>query len=392
MRTVPLLVLLAGPLCSQTTHVVGPGGLPQIRDALAIAAPGDVIHVLPGTYAHFTANVGVTIRALVPGSVTVAYDALFAPPGCLANPFCAITQGATTFAPPNDQAVHVTDVTFAPNVVGSFTRHRVVVASGTVTFDGCTIDAWETTALSITDALVHLHRCHVAGQGLITAHALIASSSHLTMVDSTIVGNSTFSVATPGDAVRVVSCTLKASGCSFTGGTLMFGGPDGAALRTDAESRVWISDSTLIGGNDSCAIQGTPAVGQIARCTVTQVGAACGTMLAAPLIGVELPAPIQNGSIFFVHMRTEPNVLVAVHASPRLGHYEFPGVLAQPSALDLTSFFAAGVFISDNNGDVTAVWGMPAGEFIDETIWLETIAFLPASPIIVGPVVGGVIR
>lgn len=87
----PLVVAVGLP--AQTTHLVGPGGLPQIRNALANAAPGDLIHVQPGTYAQFDANVGVTIRALVPGTVTIAYDIAFAPAGCSANPFCGVIEG-----------------------------------------------------------------------------------------------------------------------------------------------------------------------------------------------------------------------------------------------------------------------------------------------------------
>jgi hypothetical protein len=37
-------------LSAQTSILVGPGGLPQISSALAIANPGDTIVVAPGTY------------------------------------------------------------------------------------------------------------------------------------------------------------------------------------------------------------------------------------------------------------------------------------------------------------------------------------------------------
>ncbi|MFN7588416.1 MAG: hypothetical protein ACK501_02705 [Planctomycetota bacterium] len=47
-----VLLLAAGAL-AQTTHLVGPGGLAQIRDALLIAAPGDLVLAQPGTYAQF---------------------------------------------------------------------------------------------------------------------------------------------------------------------------------------------------------------------------------------------------------------------------------------------------------------------------------------------------
>lgn len=381
-------------LPSQATHLVGPGGLPQISDALAIAAPGDAIHVLPGAYAHFTANVGVGIRALVPGTVTVQFDPAFESPGCIANPFCAVTLGPTRFEPPAGQAVHVVGVTFAPTPTPTFSRHRVLVASGTVTFDDCTIQAMEAVALSIGSAQVHLQGCTVQALGLApqAAHALIADGANLTLVDCLIAGNDTLGTF-PGDAVRLTNCTLKASGCFLAGGTIQFGGPDGAALRTDHQSRVWISDSTLeAGGSGDCAIVGTPAVGHIARSTVSSGGTGCGTLLPAPVVGVERPTWIQNGAAFAVHVRTEPNTIVAIHASPHLAHLDLPAWFEQPIWLDLTAFFLAGVFVADGNGDVTATWSVPAGQYIDATVWLEAMVFLPGSRLLVGPVVGGVIR
>ena len=389
---VPSVAFVAS-LTAQTTHLVGPGGLPQIRDALAIAAPGDVIHVQAGTYAHFTANVGVTIRALVPGTVIVAYDAAFESPACVADPFCAVNLGPTRFAAPSGQAIHVVGIEFVPTPAPS--RHRVLIDGGAVTFDDCAIRCLDNfTALVIADAQVHLQGCTVASQGAaalqpVNNHGLWATDSSLTLVDTSIGGGASFLGGFGGSAVNLVNCTLKASGCLFAGGDPM--GIDGSAVRPDPAGRVWISASTLTAGS-ACAILGTPSVGQLARTTVTANGSGCGTFTTASLVAVERPNPIQNGAAFDVLVHTEPNTLVAIHASPRLAHVEIPGLFAQPIALDLTSFFLAGLFVSDGNGDVTASWNMPAGQFVDETIWLEATAWLPGQPVLVGPVVGGVIR
>jgi hypothetical protein len=102
--------------------------------------------------------------------------------------------------------------------------------------------------------------------------------------------------------------------------------------------------------------------------------------------------PLQNGTTFTMNVRTEPNTLVAVHASNGLGTVQVPGVFEQPIALDLSAFWLAGVYASDANGDVSASWNLPAGMFLGEPLWLETIAFVPSLPIQVGPVVGGIIR
>ncbi|MBL9078179.1 MAG: hypothetical protein JNL08_11785 [Planctomycetes bacterium] len=395
IRSLLPLTLLAATLAAQTTHLVGPGGFAQIRDAIAVAAPGDVITVAAGTYAHFVADKALTIRALAPGSVHIAFDPSVESAACLANPFCAVGVGVSRFQPPAGQAVHVAGLAFdgTTQTIGIATiRHRVVVTSGTATFDTCTMHAYDSVALTIDAAQVHLQNCVVGGQGLLTAHGVDANGANLIAVDSTLGGSQTAGFALPGDAVRLTNSTLKASGCTLVGGSNFFGGVGGAALRCDAASRVWISDSTVTGGGTTCAVVGTPAVGHIARSTAAPVGPACGTLLPAPVVGVERPAPIQNGSTFTVHVHTEPGMLVAIHGSPRLAQIEVPGVFAQPIALDLTAFFLAGVYVSDANGDVTASWNMPAGQYVDETVWLEASAWGPTPPVLVAPVIGGVIR
>ena len=108
----PVLLFAAGAL-AQTTHLVGPGGLAQIRDALLIAAPGDLVLVQPGTYAQFHANVGVTIRAAVPGTVVVAYDASVLSAVCSSDPFCLVVESRTRIAPPAGQTVHCEGLEFA---------------------------------------------------------------------------------------------------------------------------------------------------------------------------------------------------------------------------------------------------------------------------------------
>ena len=66
-----LACLVGASALAQATHVVGPGGFAQVQNALQVASPGDVIVVLPGFYLGFTANIGVTVVAAVPGTVTL---------------------------------------------------------------------------------------------------------------------------------------------------------------------------------------------------------------------------------------------------------------------------------------------------------------------------------
>ncbi|MBX3462940.1 MAG: hypothetical protein KF830_07200 [Planctomycetes bacterium] len=387
-RLAVLAVSLSLPLAAQTTHLVGPGGFPQIRDALAVAVSGDVLHVQPGTYAHFTCDVGVTIRALVPGTVLVEFDPAFMPPGCATSFACLNEQGPTRFQPAPGEAVHVTGVDFRPNQVNVLIFqlvHRVVVTGGTVTFDSCSIQATGRIALEVSESNVHLQSCVVAGQGGL-ATGLVANTAHVIAVDTTFSGSPLTGGGLGGQGAVLHHSTLKASGCAFTGGI------NEPGLSVNPWARVWLSDSTLAGGSGGCGLVGTPAVGLMARSTITASSPGCPTLTTAPLVGVTRPTAIQNGMTFSLLIRTEPNTLVAIHASPRLAHIEIPDLFAQPIALDLSAFFLAGVYVSDGNGDLTASWTMPPGQFVDETLWLETIAFVPSSPIEIGAAVGGLIR
>lgn len=92
-------MLLLSPLAiSQTIHLVGPNGLAQIDDALAIATAGDVIHVEAGTYGQLSVRTGVTIRALVPDSVDILFDPSLMPPNCITDPICWAEHGRTSLA------------------------------------------------------------------------------------------------------------------------------------------------------------------------------------------------------------------------------------------------------------------------------------------------------
>jgi hypothetical protein len=392
-----LIPVIAVGLPSQTTHLVGPGGLPQIHDALAVAAPGDTLLVQPGTYAHFTCAVGVTIRAQVPGSVAVVYDPAFAPPGCLNDFFCANLQGPTWFSPPTGQTVHVVGVDFEPTVVPGPTivRHRVVVSSGRVTFDHCTLRADFRTALSVQDAALHLQDCALQNLNG-TGFALYAIRAHVTATGTEFVGGDA-ALSTPPDAVQLYDARFVGSHLTLRGGDT-FLTADGRALYA-SNSDVWIADSTLTSVAGTCPLVTTYSTGRIARSVLLPTMGAGGYLCASgpvlpsgPVLGVERMGPLQNGTTFTMNVRTEPNTLVAVHASNGLGTVQVPGVFEQPIALDLSAFWLAGVYASDANGDVSASWNLPAGMFLGEPLWLETIAFVPSLPIQVGPVVGGIIR
>ncbi len=397
----PLVIAVGLP--SQTTHLVGPGGLPQIRDALAIAAPGDVIHVLPGTYAHFDANVGVTIRALTPGTVTVTYDPAFMPPGCSLSLNCLFAQGPTHLQPPAGQTLHVVGVDFAPNSSPSGgPRHRVVVNGGRVTFDQCSFRSGHSVPLSIANATVHMQDCEASCQAFVyggsPAPGVAATNSDVTAVDCLFYGTMAAPIGAgqfPQEGLWLQSSRLHGSGLLITGGSVAFPGSSligSPALSLNGPCPVWLSDSTIIAGPSECAIDGATATTRVDRCTITSNATGCGTGVTTPfLLGVERPNALQPGATFTLNYRTEPNGFVLIFASGELGTVDFGPFLEQPSWLGENTSFVAGLVVADATGLATASWPIPTGPFTDLTLWFKGISGFTL-PLQASPPAGGVVR
>lgn len=394
MLTRPILCLFGAFTCAlpaQTTHVVGPAGLPQIRDALAIAGPGDLVLVQPGTYAHFTANVGVTIRAVTTGTVTVSWQSQFVAPPCLTNPACLATEGPTLLAPPPGQVVNVVGIDFAPNVYQgvAVVRHCVAVTSGTVTFDQCSIQSNSSTALWVLNATVHLTDCAVAGIGTAaTAHGVVLGNSLLTALDVAIGGNS--GTAIPGDGIVAINSTVHASNTQVFGGAAPAGGTGGAAVRCAGNSESWISDSVLVATNQ-CAVLANGAGGRIER--TTQLGTTgCPTLPSGAMLSVDRPTPPVNGGRFTLRFRCDPNAFVAIFAGPGLQVLPLPGLAEEPLTLSFAAYLAAGVWFADATGNLSVTWTLPAGApFVNQPLWFQAVGGF-AFPLQVSPIAGGVVR
>jgi len=394
MLTRPILCLCGAFTCAlpaQTTHLVGPAGLPQIRDALAIASPGDLVLVQPGTYAQFTATVGVTIRAVTPGTVTIAWQPQVVPTACLTDPTCLVSQGPTLLAPPPGQVVNLVGLDFAPNVYQgvAVVRHCVAVTSGTATFDQCSIQANSTTALWVLNATAHLTDCAVAGTGTAnTAPGLVLANAFATATDAAIGGNS--AVPMPGDGVVAINSTLHASNVQVFGGSATGGGVGGAAVRASGASTLWIADSVLVATNQ-CAVLQSGAGGRIER--TTQLGAAgCATLPAGPVLGVDRVGPPVSGSPFTLRFHGEPASLVVILAGPGLDALPVPSIAEQPLTLSLTTFFAAGVWVTDASGDLSVTWTLPAGaQYVNQPLWFLALSGL-TFPMSASPLTGGIVR
>jgi hypothetical protein len=386
---------------AQTIHLVGPGGLAQIRDALAIAAPGDVIHVQPGLYAHFTVSVGVTIRALVPGTVDVRYDPAFAAPGCPTNPYCVYTEGPTVLQPPSGQTAQLIGLRFQPTVVpvsGSVypIRHIVAVRGGRVALDECQLDG-DVGALNVTQAFVTLQNCTLTATGsTVEGYGLAAASAQVSATGCTFTGNATagtFPGNLPGYGIRLNNTTLQGSNLVVQGGASLSGGPGAAALRSDGPNTIWISDSTLTsGGPTACPITLGAATGRIDRCVLAPALASCASLPRGLVVGIDRPQPLQNGVPFALTFRTAAGQIVGVFTAHELGSTNLPGLAEQPILLAPNTAFPSGLFVAGPNGVVTASWNIPAGPaFVDRSLWFQAASSVTL-PVQLSPVAGGIVR
>lgn len=389
---------------AQTTLLVGPSGLPQIRTAIALAAPGDVIVVEPGTYAHFELSLGVTIRAQQPGTVQVAYDPAFLPTGCASSLTCLVSQGPTTLTLPPGQTAHLCGLDFVGNqyalpVAGLTAFHHVAVTSGIVVAEDCTFAASGAHSLRVSDATLVLLRCSLTTTGTTSLFmpGLFAARSLVHALDSSFTGSQyVFGFAGGNPGILLRASELHGSGLTLTGQLLgPGGGGGGPALVLNSAagvpSRAWLEDCALIAGVTACAID---AVGQqvaLANCTLTQAPT-CPAVAPAKLLGITQQQPLQLGQTFALDFRTEPNGFVAVFASPQLAVQSLPLVGQQPILLDATASFAAGLALADAAGAATASWPIPAvPALVDASFWFQGATGF-ALPFLLSPVAGGRLR
>ncbi|MCC7066523.1 MAG: hypothetical protein IT456_27265 [Planctomycetes bacterium] len=385
MRTLKAIVFavstaLATSLATaQSTLLVGPGGYPDVTAALAAAAPGDEIEVAAGSYPAFQCAIGVTIRAAVPGTVTIVLDGgVFAPNGY-----------PMQFSAPAGQSVRLVGLRFGmPS--GS------LIASGLpeITF-ACAIALEDCEfndlaggpsrgrgLLRVSNgAFSHWQNVRVAGPGVLV-------EGKLTAVQSELVG--TFSLGLTNDAMRVVG-TLLASHGSFVGGTSSTQ-PAGAGILVHAGARVWLTDCTIDRGasfSNACSLVDLGGQIDLTRCT-SAVTPACLPVGSGAGLGVQRSGPIAQGLPFSIDYRTGPGVPVAVLASFQLADVVLPGLL-QPWAAPQSAFNAAFGF-ANAQGDLTFSFTLPAvPSFQGLPLWFHGVGGV-SLPLQVAAPVGGLVR
>jgi hypothetical protein len=392
----PLLLcpffVVAVALPSQATHLVGTGGFAEIRDAVAVAQPGDRILVAPGNYAHFHLNVGVTIRAEIQGTAYVGYDVAYVTPGC--DPLCSVLEGPTEFSVPPGQVAHVVGLRFQPTIHHASTfsaYHRVAVDSGRVHFEDCELRAVSDAALTVRQgAQVHLNDCMVIGGGapLIGAHGVQVTDGSLTAVSCVIQGTAQFQ-GLIGFGIRVNGGTVHLSDCVILGGAFPSLNIRHPAL--GGFGSAWLHGCLLQGGG--CAVDWISPQPEFDDCTFSSP-TGCGIPVGPfpSLVGVEQLGSLRIGTLASKRWHTDPNGTLLLVGSYGLDRTLLPGVIVEPAWLDQGSLFFLGSFVADASGQLTTSFVVPNEPLlVDSEFWLVAVGGAQV-PLRTSPPVGGVIR
>lgn len=345
---------LAVGLAAQTVRLVGPGGFATIQQAVDAAAPGDIVHVQPGTYFSFTVQKPLRIRAL--GPVTLGTSVL--------------QPGYVTVQAPVGATV---------DLVG-FDIMAMFVTSGRASLDSCTVR----NGTRVENASLHLQSCMLVGG----ATAMLAIQADVTAVQTGFYSWQPFN--TPGPLIDLDGSRFHASACSTSGNLWQL---VDLYLRATNGSRAWFADG-YIGSTSTghCPLQvSQDSQVQIAR-TNYAAAVGCAQPTTGPLLGVQRSTPLQVGQTFQLEFKAEPGAFVILFAGPALGTVDFGPLLAQPSWLDDRYSFVVTWLLADATGSATASLPIPSGPGIaDLTLWFKGISGF-SLPLQVSPPVGGVAR
>jgi hypothetical protein len=354
-----IAALAAAVAPCQSTWTVGPGFHPDVNSALAVASPGDAVVVLPGTYSPFALNIGCTVRALIPGTVTIGG----------VWPF-----GAFVDVPAGQQG-HLVSLRLADLRV-----------QGSLSVDDCTVTVGRVSA---TNAIVVLQQCNVQVAATTAGiPAIEASGSEIVATDCTFTGanaSSTFFLFPAQPAISLTASRLRGARLVLASG-LATTGPPASVVNGDAASRVWLSDSTLTGDPAACTLQ--VGGGRHDRCVLSP---SCSTVPAGFVLGVQRAGPLVSGATFSVDFLLQPGMAVGVFAAESFAsqvHVELEQSLLVPAS----SAFALATLVADAQGVASASWQVPAGpQFVDRTAWLQGFSGFTL-PLQASPLVGGIVR
>lgn len=384
MQTMPtragfVVSVFAASLAAQTVHLVD-ANQSSIQTAIAAAAPGDIIAIAAGSYAAFTLDKALTIRAEPLGAVVEIGG-------------WPSTQLSTPIQLNLPAGAHA-------RVCGLELRKTVINGSGVASFEQCHFRGWG-AALNVVGGHATLWRCRTSD----AFAGITAQNASLALTQCDIRGALSSLYLVPTSAVYLRNATMHAASTVFVAGNASGNGGGFACVHSPDASTIDLVDCSLLGGDTmhygDAAISTINSSVRHQRCQFTSgtgplgaQGPVLGPITAAPLLGVEvLENELALGSTFTTQFRGENNGLVLVLAAFEL---QAPGTvpLVAPLHWGYTSpnVLTAAVLFGDANGVSSLSVPIPADPALrDLGIWLSGIEFATA-PLQISPPVGGALR
>ena len=393
-------VVTAAPAVAQATHLVGPGGFPQITDAIAAAQPGDLILVQQGTYLPFDVPIGVRIVAPNGASVTPTAGANFTrqvtPPAGQQATIAGLIFRTVSFYPP---AIWPVKLNITGHVVFTdcyFTSNNAdypgspTVCNGDVQFDRCVWLGLD-DCLQISGGRVQLNECSLTGiwtsYNPPPARAILITGGELAVFSSDLRGSSGApSGSCPGSAgIELLgSARLRLVDSTVLGGDGWPGCPGASGVANSTGFAVLHARSQVVGGTGAFSVQEPPFTGlEVAAPLVGGFGPIDGPGVGGPYTGTVI-GPVTGIAAVGLTFAREPAVQLpflaqSVHFNPAdVIAYQW-GVTSAP----LPGWPGFGTFTIQTASLSQAMQGL---EF-----WLHPLVW-DGGALQVGPTLGGVVR
>lgn len=402
MRSLPLGLLFAAGLGAQTVIKVGPGELPQISHAIAIAAPGDVIEVAAGNYLPFNLDKALTVRAA---------------PGAVVNVTALATLATTRLRPPAGSVAALVRLNFI-NPQSTFGGNETRIERGTVFCEDCGFESppnFTVGALNVENATAVLRGCLLVGNGVLAGRAgsynpgLVCRNGEVFASDSSLRGsNTTFdSYGGGGEGARLSASIAHFVRCTIEGGRQMacIAGPPGRGIYAVGETRLWLADCTVRGGSSACGVgeiglhHAAAEPARVARNTIvggagtTGTGpAVLGTTQADTLLGLGAATqPLVRGAPYRIDYVTQPGWPVLVLVGLELQARSEP-LVHEPWLLAGPGFGTLAIVVADGAGNASWQTTVPAlPGLLDARLFIQGLTFL-SLPFHAAPPLGGVVR
>lgn len=396
-----VLSCLSSSVLAQATLDV-PSVYADIDSALAVAQPGDLVVVQPGTYPAFTMNVGVTIVA--PTGAVIAN-----------NEPCSHCWSYTVINPPLGQLAHVHGLTFRS--LSAVRPHIVSVVSGHVTFGDCSFlgghPAKVHEALTVGGGDVFFEGCTVSGPH----DGLVVTGGHVVASRSTFVASMSTSTLEP-HAIQIAGGRVELNQCNVVGADAYPLGMGWPAIHAYGSSRLSLTDTTVAGG-DSVSSYPVPAVLNestiaVRHCRSTMTGGlgfvipgqAGWQVPGPPVSGLESAARLlasyglvefvdygapEVGSGYRVMTQSLPGSLIVVATGDLMMASSVPFAL-EPLRLNPATIAVVSAGVADGNGlFLTPSTGPIPAQLFGASIWLQPAMF-ELGAVGLGAPVGGVVH